>query len=144
MEDKAAQNFRDLARKQGRRTRQKHQGNFVYAMSVGLVLVLVIMGVAMLNNFNKIRKAQNQIEEVAGTINTVKDSDNSGSSNEGNDPMVDRQTVRRMVQQMKIQVQKMRTAQPVMMQIREKLTVQPIKIQIQKKATVHPIKSRRR
>ena len=86
VEDKAAQNFRDLARKQGRRTRQKHQGNFVYAMSVGLVLVLVIMGVAMLNNFNKIRKAQNQIEEVAGTINTVKDSDNSGSSNEGNDP----------------------------------------------------------
>ena len=85
-EVKAAQNFRDLARKQGRRTRQKHQGNFVYAMSVGLVLVLVIMGVAMLNNFNKIRKAQNQIEEVAGTINTVKDSDNSGSSNEGNDP----------------------------------------------------------
>ena len=86
VEDKAAQNFRDLARKQGRRTRQKHQGNFVYAMSVGLVLVLVIMGVAMLNNFNKIRKAQNQIEEVAGTINTVKDSNNSGSSNEGNDP----------------------------------------------------------
>lgn len=86
VEDKAAQNFRDLARKQGRRTRQKHQGNFVYAMSVGLVLVLVIMGVAMLNNFNKIRKAQNQIEEVAGTINTVKDSDNSESSNEGNDP----------------------------------------------------------
>lgn len=86
VEDKAAQNFRDLARKQGKRTRQKHQGNFVYAMSVGLVLVLVIMGVAMLNNFNKIRKAQNQIEEVAGTINTVKDSDNSGSSNEGNDP----------------------------------------------------------
>lgn len=86
VEDKAAQNFRDLARKQGRRTRQKHQGNFVYAMSVGLVLVLVIMGVAMLNNFNKIRKAQNQIEEVAGTINTVKDSDNSGNSNESNDP----------------------------------------------------------
>ena len=86
VEDKAAQNFRDLARKQGKRTRQKHQGNFVYAMSVGLVLVLVIMGVAMLNNFNKIRKAQNQLEEVAGTINTVKDSDNSGSSNEGNDP----------------------------------------------------------
>lgn len=86
VEDKAAQNFRALARKQGRRTRQKHQGNFVYAMSVGLVLVLVIMGVAMLNNFNKIRKAQNQIEEVAGTINTVKDTDNSGSSNESNDP----------------------------------------------------------
>ena len=86
VEDKAAQNFRDLARKQGKRTRQKHQGNFVYAMSVGLVLVLVIMGVAMLNNFNKIRKAQNQIEEVAGTINTVKDSDNSRSSNQGNDP----------------------------------------------------------
>lgn len=86
VEDKAAQNFRDLARKQGRRTRQKHQGNFVYAMSVGLVLVLVIMGVAMLNNFNKIRKAQNQIEEVAGTINTVKDAGNSGNSNESNDP----------------------------------------------------------
>ena len=85
VEDKAAQNFRDLARKQGRRTRQKHQGNFVYAMSVGLVLVLVIMGVAMLNNFNKIRKAQNQLEEVAGTINT-KDAGNSGNSNESNDP----------------------------------------------------------
>ena len=86
VEDKAAQNFRDLARKQGKRTRQKHQGNFVYAMSVGLVLVLVIMGVAMLNNFNKIRKAQNQLEEVAGTINTVKDAGNPGNSNESNDP----------------------------------------------------------
>lgn len=86
VEDKAAQNFRDLARKQGKRTRQKHQGNFVYAMSVGLVLVLVIMGVAMLNNFNKIRKAQNQLEEVAGTINTVKDAGNSRNSNESNDP----------------------------------------------------------
>ena len=86
VEDKAAQNFRDLARKQGKRTRQKHQGNFVYAMSVGLVLVLVIMGVAMLNNFNKIRKAQNQLEEVAGTINTEKDAGNSGNSNESNDP----------------------------------------------------------
>lgn len=86
VEDKAAQNFRDLARKQGKRTRQKYQGNFVYAMSVGLVLVLVIMGVAMLNNFNKIRKAQNQLEEVAGTINTVKDAGNSGNSNESNDP----------------------------------------------------------
>ncbi len=86
VEDKAAQNFRDLARKQGKRTRQNHQGNFVYAMSVGLVLVLVIMGVAMLNNFNKIRKAQNQLEEVAGTINTVKDAGNSGNSNESNDP----------------------------------------------------------
>ena len=86
VEDKAAQNFRDLARKQGKRTRQKHQGNFVYAMSVGLVLVLVIMGVAMLNNFNKIRKAQNQLEEVAGTINTVKDAGNSGNSNESIDP----------------------------------------------------------
>lgn len=86
VEDKAAQNFRDLARKQGKRTRQKHQGNFVYAMSVGIVLVLVIMGVAMLNNFNKIRKAQNQLEEVAGTINTVKDASNSGNSNESNDP----------------------------------------------------------
>lgn len=86
VEDKAAQNFRDLARKQGKRTRQKHQGNFVYAMSVGIVLVLVIMGVAMLNNFNKIRKAQNQLEEVAGTINTVKDAGNSGNSNESNDP----------------------------------------------------------
>lgn len=86
VEDKAAQNFRDLARKQGKRTRQKHQGNFVYAMSVGLVLVLVIMGVAMLNNFNKIRKAQNQLEEVAGTINTVKDAGNSGNGNESNDP----------------------------------------------------------
>lgn len=86
VEDKAAQNFRDLARKQGKRTRQKHQGNFVYAMSVGFVLVLVIMGVAMLNNFNKIRKAQNQLEEVAGTINTVKDAGNSGNSNESNDP----------------------------------------------------------
>lgn len=86
VEDKAAQNFRDLARKQGKRTRQKHQGNFVYAMSVGLVLVLVIMGVAMLNNFNKIRKAQNQLEEVAGTINTVKYAGNSGNSNESNDP----------------------------------------------------------
>ena len=51
VEDKAAQNFRDLARKQGKRTRQKHQGNFVYAMSVGLVLVLVIMGVCHAEQF---------------------------------------------------------------------------------------------
>ena len=51
VEDKAAQNFRDLARSREDEPGKSITGNFVYAMSVGLVLVLVIMGVAMLNKF---------------------------------------------------------------------------------------------
>lgn len=112
-------------------------------MSVGLVLVLVIMGVAMLNNFNKIRKAQNQIEEVAGTINTVKDSDNSGSSNEGNDPnggQADGSEDGTADENTGAENENSTAGDDA---DQEKLTVQPIKIQIQKKATVHPIKKQK-
>ena len=79
VEDKAAQNFRNLARERGQRRRGRRAGKpggMIYAVSTGLVLILIIMGVSMLNNFDKMKSVQSRLESLTGatqeTGNTVK------------------------------------------------------------------------
>ena len=80
VEDKAAQNFRNLARERGqhRRRRPGKTGGMIYAVSTGLVLILIIMGVSMLNNFDKMKSVQSRLQNLTGatqetgnTVNTV-------------------------------------------------------------------------
>lgn len=80
VEDKAAQNFRNLARERGqhRRRRLGKTGGMIYAVSTGLVLILIIMGVSMLNNFDKMKSVQSKLQNLTGAtqetgniVNTV-------------------------------------------------------------------------
>ena len=78
VEDRAAQDFRDLARKRSGYRRSKKGGGLMYAASACLVLILVVMGVSMLNSFDRMRSVQDTLETIAGTTDTVETRETGG------------------------------------------------------------------
>ena len=59
VEDTAAQSFRSLVRERGGQKRERRTGSLMYGISTCLVLVLIVMGVSMMNNFSKMNSLQN-------------------------------------------------------------------------------------
>lgn len=79
VEDRAAQDFRDLVRKRGGRQKKKKAGGMMYAASACLVLVLIIMGVSMLNSFDRMQSVQDTLDTLAGTSDSVETQETSGA-----------------------------------------------------------------
>ena len=67
VEDRAAKDFRSLVRAREQRQGQRRTSRLMYAMSACLVLLVVIMGVAMLNNFDRMKAVKLMIEEIGST-----------------------------------------------------------------------------
>lgn len=92
VEDRAAQDFRNLARKRGQRRREKKPGSLIYAAGACMALVLVIMGVSMINSADRMKSVQSTLETLAGTenaaeISTVPEStDPAAEMQEGQEP----------------------------------------------------------
>ena len=74
VEDRAAKDFRNLVRKRGDRQRGRRPGGLMYAASACLVLVLVVMGVSLLNSFDRMQSVQNTLDMLAGATDTVETS----------------------------------------------------------------------
>lgn len=66
VEDRAAQDFRNMVRSKGSRTNQRKTGRLMYVASALLVLVVMIMGVTTLSNFDKMKSVQTTLETMAG------------------------------------------------------------------------------
>ena len=79
VEDRAAQDFRDLVRKRGEHQKRRKAGGMMYVASACLVLVLIIMGVSMVNSFDRMKSVQNTLEALADTSDTVETRETSGS-----------------------------------------------------------------
>ena len=79
VEDRAAQDFRDLVRKRGERQKRRKTGGVMYAASACLVLVLIIMGVSMVNSFDRMKSVQSKLDALADTSGTVETRETSGS-----------------------------------------------------------------
>ena len=79
VEDRAAQDFRDLVRKRGERQKRRKTGGLMYAASACLVLVLIIMGVSMVNSFDRMKSVQSKLDALADTSGTVETRETSGS-----------------------------------------------------------------
>lgn len=82
VEDRAAKDFRNMVRTRGERQRNKRPGSLIYAVSACLVLVMIIMGVTMVNNFDRMKEVQttlNSLTGAAGTEETVEAQETSGS-----------------------------------------------------------------
>lgn len=62
--DRAAQDFRSIVRNREERTRQRRTNRMMYAISACLVLIIIVMGVAMVNNFDKMRSVQMALENL--------------------------------------------------------------------------------
>lgn len=79
VEDRAAQDFRNLVRKRGERQKRRKAGGLMYAASTCLVLVLIIMGVSMVNSFDRMKSVQSTLDALADTSGTVETRETSGS-----------------------------------------------------------------
>ena len=65
LEDRVTKNFRSLIREKTEKAEQKNHSRLVYGMSTFLVLVIVVIGVTMLNNYEKIHGAQDAINALS-------------------------------------------------------------------------------
>lgn len=66
IEDRVTKNFRSMIREKNEKVEQKNHSRLVYAMSTFLVLVIVVIGVTMLNNYDKMQNVQNSIDVLSG------------------------------------------------------------------------------
>ena len=79
VEDRAAQDFRDMVRKRGERQKRRKAGGLMYVASASLVLILIIMGVSMVNSFDRMKSLQSTLEALADTSDEVETRETSGS-----------------------------------------------------------------
>ena len=79
VEDRAAKDFRNMVRKRGESRKGRKTGGLMYAASACLVLVLIIMGVSMLNSFDRMRSVQNTLNTLAGASDKVETQETSGA-----------------------------------------------------------------
>ena len=79
VEDRAAKDFRNMVRKRGEGRKGRKTGSVMYAVSACLVLVLIIMGVSMINSFDRMKSVQNTLDTLAGTSDKVETQETSGA-----------------------------------------------------------------
>lgn len=71
IEDGAAKNFRNVIRQKMSQTEQKSHSRYVYVLSTFLVLVVVVVGITMMNNYDKLRDMKNSISQLKGAEDAV-------------------------------------------------------------------------
>ena len=94
VEDRAAKDFRGLVRAREERQQQKRTARAMYSLSACLVLLVLIMGVATMNNLDKMRSVQKKLDNLAGTTSedgTVLAAGETDSSKDAEDENGDRQ-----------------------------------------------------
>lgn len=68
IEDRVTKNFRSLVREKAKVNEQKNSYRWVYAMSTFLILVIVVIGVTMINNYEKMEHVQNTIQNPSTEV----------------------------------------------------------------------------
>lgn len=66
VEDRAAKDFRSLVRTREEQHYQKKSNRLMYAVSACLVLIVIIMGVTTINNFDKMKSVQTALNSLSG------------------------------------------------------------------------------
>lgn len=86
IEDRAAKDFRSIIRQREERQEQKRANRFMYAASTFLVLVIVIIGVTMMNNYDKMKAVQDSLEILTRDVEIQK-------ADEPEEPKIKEETV---------------------------------------------------
>ena len=76
VEDKAAKEFRNIVKERFEFQEQKRNSRFMYAASVFLVLVVLVMGVTTINNYDKMRSMQSSVEDIKASVARQNEADN--------------------------------------------------------------------
>lgn len=95
VEDKAAKNFRSIVKERFEVQEQRHTSRVMYAASVFLVLVVLIIGVTTMNNYDKMKSVQSSLDYIKETVSpgkegqTVETSAQPKSGTEDSEPQED-------------------------------------------------------
>ena len=73
VEDQAAKNFRDIVREKAEYQEQRKASRMLYVASVFLVLVIAVMGITTLNNYDKMRSMQSSVEYLRAALDNKDD-----------------------------------------------------------------------
>ncbi len=73
IEDRAAKDFRSIIREREEKQEQKRTNRFMYAASTFLLLVIVIIGVTMMNNYDKMKALQDSLEVLTRDVEVQKE-----------------------------------------------------------------------
>ncbi len=68
IEDRVTKNFRSLVREKTEQNEQRSHSRMVYAMSTFLVLVVLVIGVSMINNYDKMKNVQNTLDKLSENV----------------------------------------------------------------------------
>ena len=71
IEDRVTKNFRNLVREKTEQNEQRARSRMVYAMSTFLVLVVLVIGVTMINNYDKMKSVQNSLDKLTQNVSKV-------------------------------------------------------------------------
>lgn len=92
VEDRAAKNFRSMIQEKIQKNEQKSKSRLVYASSTFLVLVILIIGVTMIDNYDKMQNVQESLDEISETVTKREEEDEviqtSGQIVEQEEPVV--------------------------------------------------------
>ena len=68
IEDRVTKSFRKLIKERNEENEQKAHSRLVYGLSTFLVLVILIIGVTMINNYDKMRNVQKSLDEISESV----------------------------------------------------------------------------
>ncbi len=68
VEDRAAKNFRSAVREKIEYKEQHQSSAFAYITSAVLVLIVLVIGITTVNNFDKMKAVQNSLETLSETV----------------------------------------------------------------------------
>lgn len=74
VEDRAAKDFRSLVRTKEEQQSQKRANRLMYAASGVLILVVAVMGITTLNNFDKMKSVQTALSDITNSVSANRDS----------------------------------------------------------------------
>lgn len=73
IEDRVTKSFRNLVREKTEQNEQKAHSRMVYAMSTFLVLVVLIIGITMINNYDKMQNVQKSLDKLSENVSKTEE-----------------------------------------------------------------------
>lgn len=80
--DRAAKDFRSIVKAKLEKADQKQNNRFLYAASTFLLLVILIIGVTMVNNYDKIKAVQTSLDQITKTVEKAEGEEEAQASGE--------------------------------------------------------------
>ena len=68
VEDRAAKNFRSAVKEKMEYKEQRQSARFAYAVSVALVVVVLVIGISTINNYDKMEAVQSSLEALSQSV----------------------------------------------------------------------------